>query len=170
MARRWRCWGSFFTIDMVMDNDDRMRRNAETALQGERERVIGGVAVRPVSVESLSVLEMIGSPLVASIGAAVNGEPDPYGGADGRMQPGRVQMVDVLVFAWVHVADQDEVLRVALGCRSGLSDLAVEAALRWSRGVSMAEINAACNSMLQDVEALKAAAFEPVDSPGKKNV
>ncbi len=143
-----------------MHDEERHAINAMTTLRGEEPRDFGGFKLRPVSVESLSILSMIGSPFARAVTDSL------LGGGD--REPAPVSLADVVLFAWVHAADPDEVLRLALGCRVGVSDVVTESALRWSRGLKMEDLVAAVKSLTEDQAAIRAASFEPVDSARKK--
>ena len=104
-----------------------------TALQGEHPHHVGERPMRRVSLESIGVLQMVGSPFAPVFNAALNGEsiatPD-------------VSAVDIAVFAWAHSAPEDDVLGVALECAPDFTTPAVRAAMKYVRGWSNEEVAA----------------------------
>lgn len=134
-----------------------------TALQGETPHKIHGKEVRRLSMESLGVLQMIGSPFAAAFGAALNGQ-----------QPEHVQpsALDSVLLAWVHAEDPDTVLEVALECAPGVAEPAAAAALRFIRGWSVAEVGEVIQFAMGDLAAVEAASYDmaaPDYGHSKKN-
>lgn len=107
-----------------MNETERNNTNAATALHGAAPYMLGGLALRRISPESLGVLERIGSPLAALFAASLNGGQKPAVAMSAN---------DVLAFIWAHGADADEVLATAMLCSPAYADPAAEAALRFAR-------------------------------------
>lgn len=122
-----------------------------TALQGEHPSRVGEQTMRRVSLESISVLQMVGSPFAPVFNAALNGEsiatPD-------------VSAVDIAVFAWAHSAPEDDVLGVALECAPDFTTPAVRAAMKYVRGWSMDEVAEVVEYAMRDARAVAAATFD----------
>ena len=122
-----------------------------TALQGEHPTRVGERSMRRVSLESISVLQMVGSPFAPCFNAALNGET--------ISQP-QVSAVDVAVFAWAHSAPEDDVLGVALQCAPDYATPAVRAAMQYVRGWSADEVAAVVEYAMRDARAVAAANFD----------
>lgn len=122
-----------------------------TALQGEHPSRVGEQEMRRVSLESVSVLQMVGSPFAPVFNAALNGEA--------VTQP-KATAVDIAVFAWAHSAPADEVLHTALQCAPDYSAPAMESAMKWVRGWSMEEVAAVLEYAMRDAQAVMAANFD----------
>lgn len=151
--------------NMAMNEGVQMMHREMTALQGEAPHGVGGLRVRQVSLESLSVLQMVGSPLAPVLNAALSGTPL------GDAAPA-VTAVDISVICWAHVEDADEVLRVALQCAPGFDEPARAAALPFVRAWSMELVGEVMQRILGDANRVAAAAFEaraPEYGDSKKN-
>lgn len=135
-----------------MEQVEREVHNQLTALQGERPHRVGSKAMRRVSLESVSVLQLVGSPFAPVFNAALNGEK--VGEAP------TATAVDIAVFAWAHSAPADEVLHTALTCAPGYAAPAVDAALRYIRDWSMEEVGAVVQFAMRDAVATSAANFD----------
>ena len=134
-----------------MNKEERELTNHLTALRGELEPMVNGFAVRRVSMESLGVLQMIGSPYAAAFGAALAGQTPE------RVTPGPV---DSVLLAWVHAEDADRVLEVALDCAPGLAEPAVAAALRFIRGWKVEDVAAVIRYAMGDLAGVEAASYD----------
>lgn len=122
-----------------------------TALQGERPHRVGERNVRRVSLESISVLQMVGSPFAPVFNAALNGE---------TMAMPAVSAVDIAVFAWAHSAPEDDVLGVALQCAPDYATPAVRAAMQYIRGWETGEVATVVEHAMMDARAVAAATFD----------
>lgn len=143
-----------------MNETERETQNHMTALQGEHPHHVGERPMRRVSLESIGVLQMVGSPFAPVFNAALNGEsiatPD-------------VSAVDIAVFAWAHSAPEDDVLGVALECAPDFTTPAVRAAMKYVRGWSNEEVAAVVEYAMRDARAVAAASFDleaPSYGPG----
>jgi hypothetical protein len=145
-----------------MDEKQRDITNHMTALQGENEHTVRGYKVRRVSMESLGVLQMVGSPFAGVFSAALAGqEPEP-------VQPGPL---DCAIFAWAHAEDADTVLDVAMDCAPGVAEPAMQAAMRFIRGWSVEEVGAVIRLAKGELDAVQAASYDmaaPELAGGKK--
>lgn len=135
-----------------MNETERTIHNNMTALQGENAHKFGNVAMRRVSLESVSVLQLVGSPFAPVFNAALNGE------ALGELP--KYTAVDIAVFAWAHSAPPDDVLEVALNCAPGYAAPAVQAAMQYVRAWSMDDIGRVVGYAMQDAKAVQAANFD----------
>ena len=135
-----------------MNEQERNEVNHLTAMQGETTGCIGGHAARHITIETISVLDMCGSPIAAPIRAALNGQ------ADGAVQ--EIQPHDLAVLAWAFCAPEDEVLATALECTPAYKVPAVSAALRWTRGWTLADMRGVLPHVEAEMRALRAAFFE----------
>ena len=145
-----------------MNDTQRDIKNHMTALQGENEHTVNGYKVRRLSMESLGVLQMIGSPFAAAFGAALAGqEPE-------RVQPGPL---DSILLAWVHAEDADKVLEVAMDCAPGLAEPAVQAAMRFIRGWQVEDVAKVIKLAMGELAAVQAASYDMAapEYGGKKN-
>lgn len=134
-----------------MNETERDIANHMTALQGEMEHVVNGCTVRRLSMESLGVLQLIGSPFAAAFSAALNGRtPEP-------VEPGPV---DSVLLAWVHGDDPDRVLEVALECAPGMCEPAVAAALRFIRGWKVEDVAKVIKYAMSDLVGVQAASYD----------
>lgn len=122
-----------------------------TALQGEQPGKLGERVMRRVSLESISVLQMVGSPFAPVFNAALNGE---------SIEPPTTTAVDIAVFAWAHTAPEDEVLQTALQCAPDFTVPATRAAMQWVRNWSMEEVAAVIEYAMRDARAVAAANFD----------
>ena len=135
-----------------MNETERAIHNNMTALQGENAHKFGNVAMRRVSLESVSILQLVGSPFAPVFNAALNGET--------LEDVPKFTAVDIAVFAWAHSAPPDEVLEVALTCAPGYASPAVQAAMQYVRPWSMEEISRVVEYAIQDAKAVEAANFD----------
>lgn len=135
-----------------MNETERTIHNNMTALQGENAHKFGNVAMRRVNLESVSVLQLVGSPFAPVFNAALNGE------AVG--EPPKYTAVDIAVFAWAHSAPPDDVLEVALTCAPGYAGPAIQAAMQYVRAWSMEDISRVVVYAMQDAKAVEAANFD----------
>lgn len=136
----------------MMNDTDRTIQNELTALQGENAHRFGNVAMRRVSLESISVLQLVGSPFAPVFNAALNGET--------LAEQPQYTAVDIAVFAWAHSAPPDAVLEVALTCVPGYATPAVQAAMQYVRAWSMEDISRVVGYAMQDARAVEAANFD----------
>lgn len=134
-----------------MNETEREMHNHMTALQGENAGRVGEQIMRRVSLESVSVLQMVGSPFAPVFNAALNGE---------TVTAPEVSAVDIAVFAWVHSAPEDDVLGVALQCAPDYATPAIRAAMQYIRGWSMEEVAAVVEFAMRDARAVAAATFD----------
>lgn len=145
-----------------MDENTRTVTNHMTALQGEHPHtltptpipaaeLVRGYHVRRVSIESLAVLQLVGSPYAAAYTAALNGEQAK------QVRPGPA---DTAIFVWAHAEDPDKVLEIATQCTPEFADDAKVAALRFVRGWSIADASKVAAIAMGEATALQAAAFE----------
>lgn len=151
---------------MKMNEQERNMHNNITALQGEQPSKLGKQQMRRVSLESVSVLQMVGSPFAPVFNAALNGE-------EVQAAP-KTTAVDIAVFAWAHSAPADEVLHTALTCTPDFTAPAVEAAMRHLRDWSMEEVAAVMEYAMRDASAVSAANFDmaapSMAGDSKKNI
>lgn len=138
-----------------MTENERYEVNHLTAVQGEMPCKIGGREARHLTLETISVLDMAGSPVAAPIRAALNGVAMGEAAAAPEVHPH-----DLAVLAWAFCAPEDTVLGVALRCSAEYTAPAVEAALRYTRGWSLSEIGDVMPHVAREVKALQAAFFE----------
>ena len=141
-----------YRIHTHMEETQRDVNNLVTALQGERPHRVGKHDMRRVSLESVGVLQLVGSPFAPVFNAALNGEK--VGEAP------TATAVDIAVFTWAHSAPADEVLQVALTCAPGYAAPAVDAAMRYIREWSMEEVGAVLQYAMRDAVATSAANFD----------
>lgn len=134
-----------------MNEIERTVQNSMTALQGEQESRLGQQSMRRVSLESIGVMQMVGSPFAPVFNAALNGE---------TIEPPTTTAVDIAVFAWAHSAPPDEVLQVALQCAPDYALPATRAAMQYVRGWSMEEVGAVVEYAMRDAQAVVAANFD----------
>ena len=146
-----------------METETRIAVNAATALQGEAgHKLGGGHEMRRVSLESVSILQLVGSPFAPVFNAALNGEA--------VTETPAATAVDIAVFAWAHSAPADDVLQVALMCTPGYAAPAVEAAMRYIRTWSVDEVGEVLRYVMADAQAVQAANFDmAAPSYGEKN-
>lgn len=145
-----------------MNETERETHRYMTALQGETPHTNGTQSMRRVSLESLSVLQLVGSPFAPVFNAALNGE---------QAEPPKVSAVDVAVFAWAHSAPADEVLTTALQCAPDYTAPAVRAALQHIRSWKPDEVATVVQYAMRDAQAVTATAFDaesPFAGGGKK--
>lgn len=135
-----------------MNETERTIHNNLTALQGEAPHRLGEVSMRRVSLESVSILQLVGSPFAPVFNAALNGE-------ELAEQP-EFTAVDIAVFAWAHSAPPDSVLEVALTCAPGYAAPAVQAAMQHIRGWSMEDVGRVVEFAQRDARAVEAATFD----------
>lgn len=134
-----------------MNTQERDIANHITALQGEMPHKVKDKTVRRLSMESLGVLQMIGSPFAAAFSAALNGQ---------QPESAQPSSLDAVLLAWVHAEDEDTVLEVALECAPGVTDPAIAAAMRFIRGWSVAEVAQVIQFALGDLTAVQAASYD----------
>lgn len=148
-----------------MNSTERELSNSLTALQGEQPSAVGEQKVRRVSIESVSVLQLVGSPFAPIFNAALNGETVE--------QSPVATAVDIAVFAWAHSAPADDVLHTALTCAPGYAAPAVEAAMRWIREWRMEDVAKVVQLAMREAQAVAAANFDMAapsyGADGKKN-
>lgn len=135
----------------TMNDTERNVHNTMTALQGEQPSRVGTQNMRRVNLESLSVLQMVGSPFAPVFNAALNGE---------TIAPPTTTAVDIAVFAWAHSAPEDDVLQTALQCAPDYALPAMRAAMQWVRSWSMEEVAAVVEYAMRDARAVAAANFD----------
>ncbi len=147
-----------------MEQAERDAVNHMTALQGEVPHRVGEMNVRRLSIETLGVLQLVGSPFAAVFSAALRGQP--------AAMP-EVGAADIAVMAWVHAADAEEVLATALECSPGANAPAMAAALRFARGAGVPSALQVMRCVMSDLDALEASNFDMAapELPGgaKKN-
>lgn len=146
-----------------MDEQKRNEINEATALRGDAPYMLGNLAVRRLSVESLGVLERIGSPLAAQFVAGINRAEAA------AVSPGTN---DILKFIWAHAEAPDTVLGLALQCSPAYTAPVDEAALLFARHhlTSPEQLGEAVRYIMATDEELKAASFQahaPEVSGGK---
>ena len=134
-----------------MNETERNVHNAMTARQGEQPSRVGKQNMRRVNLESISVLQMVGSPFAPVFNAALNGE---------TYQAPATTAVDIAIFAWAHSAPEDEVLQTALQCAPDFAVPATRAAMQWVRSWSMEEVAAVIEYAMRDAKAVAAANFD----------
>lgn len=134
-----------------MNEEKRNNQNSATAVNGDEPQRVGNLLVRSVSPESLGILDRLGSPFAAVINAALNRQPAP------EVQP---TAQDLILFAWVHAADPDEVLHTAMQCSPVFGDPAIEASLRFSRAYTMDSLGGIFAAAMGDADAVRAADFD----------
>lgn len=135
-----------------MNEQERNEVNHLTAMQGETTGCIGGHAARHITIETISVLDMCGSPIAAPIRAALNGQA-----AEGAPV---FRMHDLAILAWAFCAPEDEVLATALDCTPAYNAPAVQAALKWARGCQLSDLKGILPHVEAEMRALQAAFFE----------
>lgn len=134
-----------------MNETERETHNHLTALQGEHPHHVGTHPMRRVSLESIGVLQMVGSPFAPVFNAALNGE---------HIEAPATTAVDIAVFAWAHSAPEDDVLQTALQCAPDFATPATRAAMQWVRSWSMAEVAEVIEYAMRDAQAVSAANFD----------
>lgn len=134
----------------TMNETERELTNHMTAMQGEAPKTVNGHNVRRVDIESLSVLQLVGSPFAATFTAALNGAEVP------AMATGPL---DIAMLTWVHAEDPDTVLRTALQCAPGMAEPAQEAALRFVRGWEVTAMLEVIAYAMDEKKALQASRF-----------
>jgi hypothetical protein len=134
-----------------MNETEREITNHMTALQGDHPHAVGGQQMRRVSLESVSAMQMVGSPFAPVFNAALNGE---------TIAAPEVSAVDIAVFAWVHSAPEDDVLQVVLQCAPDFAAPAIRAAMKYIRGWSMEEVAKVVEYAMADARAVVAATFD----------
>lgn len=144
-----------------MNDTERDTANYLTALQGEQPNKIGDREIRRVSLETVSILQLVGSPFAPVFNAAMNNEE--------AIMP-KVTPVDVAVLAWIHGGDPDEVLNIALQCAPDFATPAIRAALQFVRKWSPEDMARVVEYAIADTRAIKAASFDVAapDYPGVK--
>lgn len=135
-----------------MTDNTRNEVNHLTAMAGEAPVTLAGHPARHITLETISVLDMCGSPIAAPVTAALNGKAEV---AATTFRPH-----DVAVLAWAFCAPEDEVLEVALSCTPSFSEPAVKAALQFTRAWSLAELRSIIPHVEAEVRSLGAAFFE----------
>lgn len=135
-----------------MNEQTRNEVNHLTAMAGESSTRIAGHTARHLTLETISVLDMCGSPIAAPITAALNGRTEAEAPA--------IRPQDVAVLAWAFCAPEDDVLATALSCTPRFNEPAVKAALLFTRGWSVADMRAVVPHVEAEVRALGAAFFE----------
>lgn len=136
-----------------MNEVERNEVNHLTALRGEQLGKIGGHDARHLTLETISVLDMCGSPVAVPIRAALNGTADA-----GAVR--ELRAYDLALLAWAFCAPEDEVLEVALDCTPAYSDPAIKAALKFTRGWQLADFRGVVPHVEAEMKALRAAFFE----------
>lgn len=149
-----------------MTEQTRNEVNHLTAMAGETTARIAGHPARHITLETISVLDMCGSPIAAPISAALNGRQEQ---AAPTFRPH-----DVAVLAWAFCAPEDDVLAVALACTPAYKDPAVKAALQFTRGWTFADMRAVVPYVEAEIRGLAAAFFESAapnygETDAKKN-
>lgn len=134
-----------------MNETEREIQNHMTALQGEHPNKMGEHTMRRVSLESISAMQMVGSPFAPVFNAALNGE---------TISTPEVSAVDIAIFAWIHSAPEDDVLAVSLQCAPDFTTPATRAAMKHIRGWSMEEVAAVVEYAMRDARAVAAAGFD----------
>lgn len=135
-----------------MTDNERNETNHLTAMAGECPACIGSLPARHITIETISVLDMCGSPIAAPIRAALNGHA-----AEGAPV---FRMHDLAVLAWAFCAPEDEVLATALDCTPAYNAPAVQAALKWARGCQLSDLKGILPHVEAEMRALQAAFFE----------
>lgn len=135
-----------------MNEQERNEVNHLTAMAGESPARVGGYVARHITLETISVLDMCGSPIAAPIRGALNGVT-----AETALS---VRPHDLAVLAWAFCAPEDEVLATALECTPAYNVPAVKAALKWTRGWQLADLKDILPHVESEVRALQAAFFE----------
>lgn len=124
--------------------------NEMTAMAGDAPHRVNGRLLRRLSFESLGVLQMVGNPLAEAVRRALNG---------GEPTLPEMSALDLAVLVWAHAEDPDRVLQVALECSPVHPLPAREAALRFTRGWSLADIPLCTRAIMEDLTSDRAAAF-----------
>lgn len=148
-----------------MEKEERDAVNHMTALQGEQPCLINGHRVRRMSMESVGVLQLVGSPFAMAATQAMDGK---------RPEAPAVGGLDAAIVLWAHAEDPDTVLEIAADCAPGFSRPATMAALRFVRGWSVQDAEEALAYAMREITAIRAANYDmaPPDlgGRGKKNV
>lgn len=134
-----------------MQNTERQTANYLTALQGEKPCLVAGHRVRRVSIETLGVLQLIGSPFAAAFNGALDNKRTPLPSSG---------PLDIAVMAWVHAEDPDKVLDVALQCAPGAEEPAYRAALQFTREWSIQSMYDLLGYATSELTALRASGFD----------
>lgn len=135
-----------------MNEETRNEINHMTAMAGENTARIGGHAARHITLETISVLDMCGSPIAAQVRGALNGKVVEM--------TQEIRLHDLAVLAWAFCAPEDEVLEVALDCTPAYNVPAVKAALKWTRGWQLGDLKGIISHVEAEARGLKAAFFE----------
>ena len=140
-----------------MKKEEREALNEQTAIIGETPATITDIGkVRRVSIDSISVLQMVGSPFASVFASSIRGEDAE------EIKP---SMTDICVFIWAHCADPDEVLDIALQCRPDCPTEAVRAAVKHCRAYSLSDLSPIVNHILYEAVRLRAAASFEARAP-----
>lgn len=108
-----------------MTEEQRTALNEVTSMEHDTPTVVGPqLKLRHISIEALTVLEMIGHPVATAMHAAMRGEQVPAL---------ELKVQDITELAWVLGDDPDVVLSVALSCTPSAKRPAVEAAVKFTR-------------------------------------
>lgn len=145
-----------------MNENVRSALNAETALRGTAPHRVGNLAIRQASASTTAIMQLLGHPLYKVYEAAARNQPAPQF---------NLSVVDVLLFVWIHAAPEDVVTDTALACSPLDNTRAVKAALKFTSGMSTADLVDAVSAIVADESLrLRAAQFEsrPQPLPGEK--
>lgn len=140
-----------------MTNQEREALNEQTAFLGETPATVAGAGkLRRISAESLSVLQMVGSPFASVFSASMRGE-----------QPEEIHpsINDICVFIWAHAEDADEVLDTALQCRPDCPTAAIRAAIRFCRQFELQDLGPLTQHIVGEALRLRAAASFDAKAP-----
>lgn len=121
--------------------------NIRSVLAGDRGTAVGDVEVRPVSLSSMAMLELLGNGCLNQLRGGEVGEVGMYALAE---------------FVWVHAAPEDEVLSLVAG--GGFDDAAVvkRAVLKFTGGLGFDRLGELVEVMVREMDAIKAAQVENV--------
>lgn len=135
-----------------MNEQERNEVNHLTAMAGESPACIGGHVARHITLETISVLDMCGSPVAAPIRGALNGVT-----VDAAPS---IRLHDLAVLAWAFCAPEDDVLTTALECTPSYNVPAVKAALKFTRAWQPSDLKGILVHVEGEIRALQAAFFE----------
>lgn len=157
-----------------MNETERQALNEHTAIAGANGTQVeglgsgGGLRLRAINMENLSVLELIGHPVARAMHAVMRGEKAPQV---------EMSLVDLNEFLWVLGADEQAVLDTALRCTPDAKLPATKAALEFVRSLGpmtpeMSDaLSRAVGTAGLEVKRVQAATFEadvPAELGGSK--
>lgn len=130
----------------------RVETHTKIMLQGK----VRPNGVRHISIASMAMLQRVKSPFVAGLGSMDAEE----------IKQLSQSLDDILIFAWIHGADADTVRKIVTYSADPPA-AALDAALEWGGTLSMDKLETYISAIVEDSEAIGAAATEPVPEPGK---